>query len=373
MGETMKFLILFFVMTALIGGATTGSLTAGIVMGLLVVIIIVCGIKFSAKAEKEEKAKNAPKEFYEECKKQGITDLKDTYQREKAILIAQRAGCNFTNIEQFYDEVSTKMEVRIASQEQAKKNEEFRKLREEEETKKAELKRFAEYQGRSKRVAILEDMQSNYRKRAAELREIAKYTYYSSQEREINSGVAGGFASGLAGGFAGVAAYLDAENENERIRARNKANREAISPFMLHLSDNELDCERKAKELQTAIDDAKIKLVSQMPDHKVFEYLSVSSQKVEISKTGAFDITAEVRVNAKKQDLMIGKAAGVIDGAIVAEMYQSGKKIGSALMVLPTFGVKDTATVMGISTCHADAAEPYDIKFRPYHLWIMEE
>lgn len=318
---------------------------------------------------KKEREKRPFEEFYNECKKQGITNLKDPYQREKAILIAQRAGCKYTSIEQLYEET-------CAAKAREKQNQAFaelRKLREAEEAQKQELKRFADYKGRNKRVATLEHMQAEYRKKAEDMRKGASALYRSSQEREINSSAAGGFASGLAGGAAGIAAYLDAENENARIRARNKANLDAISPVLMFGHNSAFEYDREADKLQSSIDDAKIKLVSPKPDKEVFDYLSVAAKKVEISKTGAFLIEAEVKVNAKKQNLMIGKADGVIDGTIVAEMYQNGQHIGSALMVLPTFGVKNSATVMGLSTCHADSTKPYEMKFRPYHLWIMEE
>jgi hypothetical protein len=94
---------------------------------------------------------------------------------------------------------------------------------------------------------------------------------------------------------------------------------------------------------------------------------------VEISKSGAFVIEAGVVVNVNKQDLMIENSNGVIDGVIVADLCQYGQTMGSALMALPMFGVKDYATVKGLGTGRADSTKPYEIKFRSLHLWIMEE
>lgn len=354
----------------LIGFASmTESLAVIILVGGIVVGFFVYMTIAAIKSENAEKEKKAAMEFYQECEKHGITNLKDTYQREKATLIAQRLGCKYTNIEQLYEETCAAK----AREKQNQELTELRKLREAEEAQKQELKRFADYKGRNKRIATLEYMQAAYRKKAEDMRKGTSALYHSVQEREINSSAAGGFASGLAGGAAGIAAYLDAENENAKIRARNRANLDAISPVMMFGHHSAFEYDREADKLQASLDDAKIKLVSPKPDKEVFDYLSVAAKKVEISKTGAFLIEAEVKVNAKKQNLMIGKADGVIDGTIVAEMYQNGQHIGSALMMLPTFGVKNSATVMGLSTCHADSTKPYEMKFRPYHLWIMEE
>ena len=307
--------------------------------------------------------------FYRECEKNGVNDLTDRYQKEKAILIAQRSGLAFKNIDILYAEAKEA----VMTDEQDRIIAEFKELLDAEIAQKQLLTRFVHYIGRNKRVAILENTQLEYRQKAEEMRDSAYDAVRASQQKEINSGVIGGIASGLLGGVAGIAAFIDTENRNAQIRSINQRNINSMAHGILDVMNTAYEYECEADRLQHLIDDAKIKLVSDIPDDQVFSYLSISTKKVEISKTGTFGIAVEVKVNETQIPLMIGKANGVIDGTIEAEMYQDNKCVGSALMVLPTFGVKDKATIGGIAIANANTTEPYKIKFKPYCLWLMEE
>ena len=319
--------------------------------------------------ENEKRELQNKLQFYIECQSHGISGNIKAHHKQKAELIAQRLGCKYTDIVQYYLEAEE-----LWLEDTARRRiEQLDETRETEQQKYIENNRYSDYYGRNKRIAILEDIQYSYRKKAEEMRKSTRDVIRYSQEREINSGVAGGFASGLFGGVAGVAAYIDAENKNEQIRAQNKATMDALEPGVFAVMNRAYDYEREADKLQDSIDDAKIKLVSDTPSDKVFSYINVSKKTVEISETGAFTITADIKINAHKRMLQIGNASGVIDGTIEAEMYQNGRSVGSALMVLPTFGVKDTATVKGIAIADAVTTKPYEIKFKPYRLWIIEE
>lgn len=317
----------------------------------------------------EEKQLQNKRQFYAECQSHGIGRSMKSHQKQKAELIAQRLGCKYNDIVQYYIEAEE-----ICLEDSARRRlDQLEETRESERQKCIENNRYSDYFGRNKRIAILEDIQYNYRKKAEEMKKSTRDVVRYSQKREINSGVAGGLASGLLGGVAGVAAFIDAENQNEQIRSLNKATMDALSPGVFAVMNRAYDYEREADKLQYSIDDAKIKLVSDVPSEKVFSYMDIIKKTVEISETGAFTITADIKITADKKMLKIGNEDGVVDGTLEAEMYQNGQCVGSALMVLPTFGVKDTATIEGIAIAEANVGKPYKIKFKPYRLWIMEE
>ena len=312
--------------------------------------------------------------FYQECVQLGLNDMSKSYQRQKAELVAQRMGCKYKNMTVFYARAKKLAEGASVRERQDTQSEHIKELCASELAKHEELTRFTGYSGRSKRIAILEYTQKSYRKQAAKKRDMAKFIHHQSQEREIPSGMAGGIASGLFGGVAGVAAYIDAENENAKIRERNKASSQAVFPFVRSDLGEAYEYERKADALQNDIEDAKIKVVADTDSKKLFSYLSVRAPSVEISETGAFTIKANIKVvNAPKSVRMIGDKPGVFDGVIAADMYQRGKKVGRALMALPTYGIRDSGSVEGIAICTAEQGIPYEIRYSAHSLWLMEE
>jgi hypothetical protein len=79
--------------------------------------LIICGrcksiLMNEAQQEKEASQKAASEQghkikFYKECQANGVTDITDTFDRKKARLIAQRLGCQYSDIEQYYREAET--------------------------------------------------------------------------------------------------------------------------------------------------------------------------------------------------------------------------------------------------------------------------
>lgn len=312
--------------------------------------------------------------FYKDCEQHGIKEKMDSYSEQKAELIALRLGCVFDDIKQYYKEAKAltleEEETRIKNE----KEQQLAKLKAEEKETEKQLTEFADYQGRDKRIAILEDRMQRHLDAAKGKRQLADATFRSTQQREMNWGIAGGIASGLAGGAAGIAAAMDVKEKNEQIRAQNKANLEALEPFYLNTILSASAAEEAAERLQSRIDDAEIKVVADIPDKDVINYLAIDTANIQISETGAFTITAKVQLKEKYHNLKIGSSDAVVDGTIAAEMYQSGKCVGRALMVLPESGIQNwSASLKGIALGEADAKLPYKIKYVPYHLWVMEE
>lgn len=372
----------FVVLVAIMGKITPGSMLA--VFLPMVIVGAAVLVYFYHKKRKEEieaiillmeEEEELKTEFYNECVKNNIYSLKNSFKRQKAELIAQRLGCKYSDFSEYFDEVMEKCGAEARQREQEEFEQKQMNLRSDEIRKHDKLTKFARYEGRDKRIAILEYMQGEYLKKANDMRESAeagKQILRASQQSEINWGIVGGIASGLAGGAAGIAAAVDAQNQNSRIRAQNKANLEALAPGILGIMDSAYQYEAEAEELQVSIDDAKIKVVSDQSSEKVMKYLRISNDSATISSTGAFSVKADVQLKDGVK-LEIEDMDAVVDGSIFADLYQKGKRVGRAVMVLPTFGIGKATTIEGICLSGAEENVPYELKFCSRNLWIMEE
>lgn len=193
----------------------------------------------------------------------------------------------------------------------------------------------------------------------------------NSHQKEINWATHGGIAAGIAGGAAGAAVAMDAQIRNAQIRAQNEANMRDLAPGASAVCGIADKYKNAAKELQVFIDDAKIKLVADTPKETVLTKLELKTQNVTISKTGAFTVKASVKL--VEELIIFDIIPAVIDGTISADLYQESHKVGSALLVLPPFGVGESATIEGICLHGAKVNVPYEIKFTPHLLWEMEK
>ena len=241
----------------------------------------------------------------------------------------------------------------------AEKQKKLAELRSAEKEKYDELTKYASFEGREKRVAILSDTQRQYYKKAAELEKGMRLLTHANQQKEINWATHGGIASGIAGGAAGLAVAIDAQVKNAQIRAQNEANMRALIPGTLAVHESAGEYRQAAKDLQVSIDVAKIKL-------------DIRVSQIAISETGAFTIQVSVKLT---DDLMIfDNVQAVADGTFSANLYQEGHNVGNALLVLPTFGVDRTeAIIEGICLSGAKQGIPYEVQFTPYLLWEMEK
>lgn len=326
--------------------------------------VAVCNLIISEKKQNQEMLEKILKEF----EKLGIQGEMTEYQRKKAQLIVERMGLSSAKTEELYQQA-----LASRAQQQADAHEKMLyETRRQEEKQKLELERFAQCYGRQKRVAMLEAQQAAYRKRANELRKDSSDIYHATQSTELNSGIMGGIASGLAGPVAGISAALDAESRNQEVRAQNKANATAWSPVMLNLHCQAGDLDKKADDLQKEVDDAKIKLVSDLREEDIFSRLSVRHQGAEVTKTGAVILRAEVALGEPEDFWMIDQQKGVVDGYLRATVCQHGKKLGEALLPLPLEGIADRSEIYGITLADGDPQKECEVAYEPYTLWVME-
>lgn len=338
------------------------------VLGIFPMMMFKAGL-----GEFEERApENVKKNFYEKCCENGINDLTTEKDLQKAILIAEQLSIkNTKNIKKIYQQGKELYKADKAAEYAAVNRQKLREKKEAEKVIFDERTKYAEFKGREKRAAILKDKADALFGEAYRLEKGMDLLMRSSQQKEIDWATHGGIAAGLAGGGAGAAVAIDAQIRNMEIRAKNDEAMKSLIPASMLIKGSASDMRKKAGDIILLKNAAEIKLIGNIPAEDLMQYFVFNNKKVTISETGAFEIS----VNAKlKRDVTIfDDVSAVIDGTIAADLYQDNKKVGTALMVLPTFGIGEACTLEGICLSGASKDKPYELKLRPYHLWAMEE
>ncbi len=312
------------------------------------------------------------KDFYLECVKNGIEELDTPAKIQKAELIAKRVFIKKQRDIKELFELSKELYLeKMESEKRDQRDDAIAELVNAENEQFEKLTKYASFEGREKRVAILSDELRAAVAVLKELEGLEKSIMRGSQKKEINSSVMGGIADGLAGPGAGVAAYIDAERKNEQIRAENKVNREMAHQATSILRGDAKQALARVSVLRNAVGNAQLKLLADTPKEKVFAKLHISTESITISETGAF--TVKATVNGVKDLTILGDVPAVIDGTLSADLYQQDQLVGTALLVLPTYGIGNTATVEGICLTGAKKDVPYRVEYRPHLLWEMEK
>ena len=202
------------------------------------------------------------------------------------------------------------------------------------------------------------------------LRNGASALIHASQQKEIDWATHGGIASGIAGPAAGLAVAADIQAKNAQIRAQNEANRQAFAPIVLTSYDGAAKHDKRAQQLLEEIEETKTKLVSDDDAWTCLKHLSFSDTMVEVSETG----TCTVTTTAKQKTPMIifGDVKAVIDGTVIAKIYDGDALVGLAKLVLPKYGVKDSTKLKGMCLYCGKPGKEYTVDFTSTNLWAME-
>ena len=180
----------------------------------------------------------------------------------------------------------------------------------------------------------------------------------------------GGLANGIAGVGAGVATAADAQVKNASIRKQNEANMRAAMPAYMSLSGNATSLRHKAEDIDKEIKLLDEKLIADVPESEIMSLLSFENETVDISESGAVMIT--VTVKAKEKLFIFDNVPATVDGTFLAHLYQGGREVGTAKMVLPVNGVTDKTGVAGMILSKVEKGATYSVKYTPYKLWMME-
>lgn len=328
--------------------------------------------------KKDEEAKRIA--FYEECKKSGIKSCDNPKDLQKATLIAQRLGLKYTDITELFTESKQHKEETDKKEEEDRIREENKIEKEKEESTFAELIRYAKYHGREKRIAILTDRYNQLKESAEVLENFSRVVMSASQLREEESdwAVMGGIASAIAGPAAGMAVALDnqmkTEQENAKIRAQNEKNKEVFAPAIHTAYMGSLKKDMVAGEMKKQIESAKVKLVADDSTEDCFKRLEFGEPKIVVSKRGTCTVSTMVSVKAFK---IFDDVPAVVDGSIIAQIYDGDNMIGTAQMVFPLNGAGRNVKLTGMALCCAkkdsSPEHEYTVKFQPGDLWAMEK
>lgn len=96
--------------------------------------------------------------------------------------------------------------------------------------------------------------------------------------------------------------------------------------------------------------------------------LRFSDTKVEVSSTGTCTVKTVVTAEQMK---IFDDVSAVIDGEVIAEIYDEKTLIGTATMVLPVYGV-GRADLTGMALYCGKEGHSYHVKFTSENLWAME-
>ena len=331
---------------------------------LLPIGVLIYGPIYRRKKEAEVR----PLKFYEECLRQNITELSSSASIEKAKLIARQLGCAEHDLQQLFSKGKS---MKDAIQ-QEKEDSEVQYKRWQLEQKERESKKYANYFGREKRIAMLDELLSRELEIAREYKDQSAALTKAVTQKEQDWATKGGIAAGLAGGAAGLAVAMDAQRNNENIRARNAANLRTIAPLTLSLSGRESSALERAERYRKEIRETETKLVAELPANELIKALEFGKPTVDISETGAF--TVEVEVSKPEALHIYDTVPAVIDGTLAANVYQNEKYVGTVLLVLPCYGIdKHRQTLQGICLSRANKDLTCRVEFEPYKLWAIEQ
>jgi len=308
--------------------------------------------------------------FYIECVLARCTDFTLPKNKEKAILLAQKYGIAYPDgIEALFLEARENHGT-IGDELRARR---FEQLKEYELRVYRESLEYAHYRGKEKMRIMLSDSISTLKGKVDQLADTAVASA-PILEKEHNWAAWGGFANGLAGPAAGVAVALDAQIDNIRIREQNQQMLKDSWEYRNYLTTEAARLLREANWEQEILDSLAEKLLDdKISSSDVFSLLDTPKNvNVEVSETGAFRVTASIE--AKQPIRIFGDVAAIVDGTILAHVYEDNLHIGTATMVLPKRGVPSFGVVplIGIGLTGANPDKKQTVRFEAGHLWLIE-
>lgn len=337
--------------------------------------------EFESKKKKEEETKRIAKEnakilnYYDQCIKEGVSNLDTEKNKQKALLISKQLSLTTE-----YTIAYSRGKIMRVQHDKEAQEAHFKQLKKDEHEQYIQLTKYSSFIGRDKKIRMLNDLIAPYKSALAEIHNEenkARDAFIKGPElkAEHDWAIQGGMASGLAGGAAGVMVALNAQQENEKIRAWNREatniNTQYVLTTMKYVAYKEAEIRKELDPLENELEKAKIALVENSDEQELLDNLKFDNVTVKFSETGAFTITAYA--SNKKNNIMFENTKAFIDGTVKANLYQNGKCVGNTFLVAPIngfYGELQGICLADFSTAKKD--EPYEIKFEPYHLWKIE-
>lgn len=307
-------------------------------------------------------------DLFEACLKDGYTDIDHPACAEKAKLAAKQLDIQYKDLNQTFE--NSKEAYYQKNQQEQKAH--IAEIREKERAKKRELEIFATYSGRNKRMNMLASEYAIEKTEYDSASRLLKAGSTAGRQKEMDWAVHGGIASGIAGAAAGIATAMDIQRKNAEIRAYNAsldASYMAAAPYILDvMSKHSTAMSRLDKEYEAA----KTKLVAEDSEQEAFSALKFGEPTIKVTESGACEI--KVSVSRIGNPVIFDAVPAVVDGTVKVTLSQSGKALGTALLVLPKFGLGSSpVTLEGLCDSKTATKSPkISASFSPHNLWLME-
>lgn len=345
-------------------------------LGIAAVIlwIVLDNIK-NAPAKKEAAQKKAEvigatmlDRFFVECVLSEADDFSKPKNKQRAQLLADKYNLKYPNgIEELYEQglnghkvVSQRLVLNRLEKKRAEELQEFERLN-----------KYADLTGKDKRIAMLTDRATELRKKAEEQARAASAFMQIGQQKERDWATWGGIANGIAGVGAGVSTALDVQAQNMQIRAENEKRRQAAIPVFSSLLDSSSSKHRDADAIMKEIENFKLKLMSDEPSAELMKKISFNNTDVLVSETGAAKICTSATLDPEFK--IFDDVPTVVDGTIIAKIYDGDQLCGTAQLVLPMYGLGLNIPLEGICIDCCKPENKYTVKFTAKNLWAMEK
>ena len=266
--------------------------------------------------KQKEAAKQAEKQFYEECRSYQITSLADLTSPEK---------------QQRFDRIVSKYRFSRVSREdlqnlfdtynalQAQKDQqELDQQKQSEIATFQQLTFYANLHGMDKPVAMLSDLQKQ--SEAA-----ANGTKYIPTRKESDGAVMAGIASGIGGTIPALMSLSSTAQHNAGIRQYNAM----VNTANQIMAQGALAAQSRALKYKEALDHISVKLVADLPPDQLFQKLTFTAPSIQVSKFGSVTIRTKVTADPKLE--IFNHLPAFIDGSVIGEIYDGTQKIGEAL------------------------------------------
>lgn len=340
-----------------------------------VILMFVLDNKKNAAAKKEAAQKQAEvigatmlDRFFVECVLSEVHDFSKDKNKQRAQLLADKYNLKYPNgIEELFEQglnghkvVSQRFVLNRLEEKRAEERQEFERLN-----------KYSDLTGKAKRIAMLTDRAAELRKEAKNQDQYANMLMRSGQQKERDWATWGGIADGIAGFGAGVSTAVDIQMQNMQIRAENEKRRQAALPGYMFMTNSAQGNRRNADEIMKEIENFKLKLVSDESAAELMKKISFSNTDVLVSETGAAMICTSATLDPKFK--IFDDVPAVVDGTIIAKIYDGDQLCGTAQLVLPMYGLGQNIPLNGICIDCCKPGKNYTAKFTAKNLWAMEK
>lgn len=351
-----------------------GMVALGFLGIAAVVAKIVLDNKKNATVKKEAAQKQAEiigatmlDRFFVECVLAEANDFTKPKNKQKAQLLADKYNLKYPNgIEALYKQafdghkvVSQRFVLNRIEEKRAEERAEFERLN-----------KYSDLVGKNKRIAMLSDRAAELRKEAKSQDQYAQMLMRSGQQKEHDWATWGGVADGLAGFGAGVSTAVDLQMKNIQIRAENEKRRQAALPGYMFMTNSAQGNRSNADAIMKEIENFKLKLVSEDSSAELMKKISFSHTDVLVSETGAAMVCTCASLDPKFK--IFDDVPAIVDGTIIAKIYDGDQLCGTAQLVLPMYGLGQNIPLNGICIDCCKPGKTYTAKFSPKNLWAME-